>query len=130
MEEQSAVYDELSIQLFVSGYLAIMEAENQHMKPFMTHHLQKSIADTELDGHLAPSGYSSWKMEGSSGMIHVEAKLHFCNALVWHTPTSLTKSKGASTTCLKKTGKEAPTHNIAAKPGTKACTIFNQGGGF
>ena len=45
---QHMMYDKFSIDLFVSGYMAVMEVEKQSIKPLMAHHLQDLMADAEL----------------------------------------------------------------------------------
>ena len=47
---QPTAYADLSIALFVSGYLAVMEMEKQSIKPLMAHHLQELLADVDLRG--------------------------------------------------------------------------------
>ena len=43
----SVVYDDLSITLFVSGYLAVMEIIKPSLKPIMARHLKEMIADAK-----------------------------------------------------------------------------------
>ena len=43
---QPAMYDELSIALFISGYLSV----KQSIKPLIAHHLEDLMADAELYG--------------------------------------------------------------------------------
>ena len=45
-----AEYDQLSIPLFVSGYLMVMSAEKETMHPHTMQHLQDIMADAELCG--------------------------------------------------------------------------------
>ena len=44
------VYDEISLVLFVNGYLIVMEGEKHAVKSKMASHLQDLMADTELYG--------------------------------------------------------------------------------
>ena len=47
---QPAIYHELSIALFGSGYLAVMDLERLSLRPLMASQLQKPIANAELYG--------------------------------------------------------------------------------
>ena len=42
------VYDELSIALFIGGYLAVIATEKLPIKTLMAHHLQDLMAGAEL----------------------------------------------------------------------------------
>ena len=42
------VYNDISLALFVNGYLIVMEGEKQAVKSQMAHHLQELIADIDL----------------------------------------------------------------------------------
>ena len=46
-EGQPIAYDNLSVVLFVSGYLAVIEKEMDFIKPLMAQHLQELVTDTE-----------------------------------------------------------------------------------
>ena len=43
-------YDDISLVLFVNGYLRFMEGEKQAVKSQMVNHLHELMADTELYG--------------------------------------------------------------------------------
>ena len=45
---QHAVYDDLSIAMFVNRYLAVMETEKESIKSLDAHHPQELMADMEL----------------------------------------------------------------------------------
>ena len=47
---QAAVHDDIFIMLFISEYLAVIEAEKPAIYPVMTWHLQESMGDSELYG--------------------------------------------------------------------------------
>ena len=66
-EGQPAAYDDLSVPLFISGYLAMMEHEKESIRPLMAWHLQKLIYSKEFYGWASVrtytlSGSSSWKI--------------------------------------------------------------------
>ena len=44
------VYDDISLSLFVRGYLIVMDGEKLVVKPHIAHHEQELMADTELYG--------------------------------------------------------------------------------
>ena len=46
--DQPVIYNDISIHLFVSGYLAIIEAERQPVRLFMAWHLQELIGDAKM----------------------------------------------------------------------------------
>ena len=47
---QPAEYDQLSITIFVSGFLMVMILEKQSVRPYMLQHLQDLMADADLYG--------------------------------------------------------------------------------
>ena len=47
---QPAVYKELSITVFMSGHLLVMETSKQALKPIMAKHLKEIVADAEVYG--------------------------------------------------------------------------------
>ena len=52
---QPAVYDEISIPLFVSSYLAVVEAKGPPAWLLMAQHLQEVMGDRDLYGSLGAS---------------------------------------------------------------------------
>ena len=48
MAGKPAVYDEISMVLFIHGYLIVMEGEKEALKATMGTHLKDLMADTEL----------------------------------------------------------------------------------
>ena len=67
---QPAMYEDISVPLFVSGYLAFMEMVKPSLKPIMAKHLKELMADAEVCGR------AQWS--------DADAKLDFRRALVWH----------------------------------------------
>ena len=53
MVERPAIYDELSIPFFISGYLAILNQVKVALKLAMTKHLKELVVATELPYCLA-----------------------------------------------------------------------------
>ena len=47
---QPAVYDQLSIPLFISGYVAVLDSVNSGVKEMMLKHLRELMADTATYG--------------------------------------------------------------------------------
>ena len=47
---QPALYDDISIQLFVSEYMQVMEAEKPTIRPLMAKHLVELMGDYEHYG--------------------------------------------------------------------------------
>ena len=133
MAGKPAVYDDISLALFVSGYLIIMEGENQAVKSQVARHLQQLTADTELYGwdkvmwhdkvmwlNQLEQGQATWRDE--------EAKTRFRQALIWHPATTVTLAVTMSAPLpLKKQTRDYQIYNAPAEPGSKAYQAFNQG---
>ena len=47
-EEQLAVHDHISISLFISSYMQVMEAEKQAFRPLIANHIVELMGDAEL----------------------------------------------------------------------------------
>ena len=89
---QPAVYEDLSITLFLSMYLAIKEMAKPALKPTMARHLKELMADAEVYGWIPVRAYHVWLQQienGRAQWIDVDAKLEFRRALVWHTAIRL-----------------------------------------
>ena len=76
---QPAVYEDLSVTVFVSGYLAIMETVKPVRKPFILRHLKDLMADTEVYGWATVHAYHAvWLQQienGRAQWMDVDAKL-------------------------------------------------------
>ena len=48
--DQPAMYDNISIPLFIGGYMLVTKAEKPTIRRFMTHHLVERMGDAELYG--------------------------------------------------------------------------------
>lgn len=85
--DQPVVYEELSVTLFVSGYLAIMETVKPIMKQIMGKHLKELMTDAEVYRWAPVRVYHVvWLHHiehGQAKCSDVDTKLKFCRALVW-----------------------------------------------
>ena len=54
---QPAVYKELSVTLFMSGYLVVMETVKPALKPIFSNHLKQLMANAEVYGWAAARAY-------------------------------------------------------------------------
>ena len=65
------VYDDLSIALFISGYLEVMDLEKPSLRQFMDSLLQELIADTELYGWKPVRAYHAiWLQQVENGQVN------------------------------------------------------------
>ena len=96
--EQPAAYD-ISIPLFVSGYLEVMEAETPVVYPLMDEHLQELMGDAELCGWEPVRAFHAvWLQQLKHGWVtwpETDAKVKYRCALVWHCAIAGTKPASA-----------------------------------
>ena len=85
---QLATYEELSLPLFITGYLAVMETEMPALQPVMDKHLTDLMAYTEVYGWLTVRPcHAVWLQKVATGQAHcgdTEKKLDFRRGLMWH----------------------------------------------
>ena len=91
------MYEDLSITLFVSGYLAIMETLKSSFKHIMAKHLKELMADAEVYGWAPVGAYHAvWIQQiknSQAQWTHVDAKLEFRRTLVWHAASQVAQPK-------------------------------------
>ena len=62
------MYEDLSVTLFVSGYLAAMEMVKPSLKPLVARHLNELMADAEVDGWAPVRAYHAiWLQQIENG---------------------------------------------------------------
>ena len=116
----------------MSGYLIIMEGENQAVKSQMAHHLQKLMADTVLyecdKVRVFHAMFLNQLEQGQATWGDEEAKMRFKRALVWHQTTNVTQMATMSAPLPQKMQpRDSQTYNTTAKLGSNAYQAFNQG---
>ena len=122
---QPIAYQDLSFNLFVTGYWAVMETVKPNLKPVMIKHLKELIADMEMyRWALIRAYYQVWLQHienGQAKWIEAKAKLEFHRVLVWHSTPSTTKNKHAHATLPPKKAESLRSNTmIMAKLGTIA----------
>ena len=128
-----AIYEDVSVMLFISMYLVVMETVKPMVKLHMSKHLKELMADAEVYGCNPVRDYHAvWLQQIENGRAkwsNEDAKLEFHRSLVWHTAPPATSDKLAATASPpKKPTKERIATIITAKPGTKASSAFNKDG--
>ena len=85
---QPAVYEEMSVTLFVSGLLMVMAREKIAIKPYMLQHMQELMEDAESYGwELIRAYHAIWLQQLEQGRVSwpdEEKKMKYHRALVWH----------------------------------------------
>ena len=71
---QPAMYEDMSVNIFVSGYLEFMEMVKPSIKPFMAKHLKEFMVDAEVYGNAPVRAYhtvcyNKLKMAEHSGQM-------------------------------------------------------------
>ena len=81
-----AVYQDLSVTLFVSGYLAVMDTVKPSLRPIMSKHLKELILDAEVHGWALVRAYHMvWLQQivnGKAMKADTDGKPELCRALV------------------------------------------------
>ena len=76
----------------MSGYLGVMEKEEESIKPFMARHLQELMTDMELYSWESARVYHAvWLQQLENGQVpwdDMETKLQFRNSLVCMAPNT------------------------------------------
>ena len=94
------MYDNISIALFVSGYMLMMEAEKLAITPLMAQHIQERMGDAELyrwePVHACHAVWLQQLQHGRVTQADEESKLKFRRALVWHSATAAPKLAAAA----------------------------------
>ena len=91
-ESQFNSYKELSIPLFIQGYLIVMKGEKGAVRAKMASHLADLMGDVELYGWERATAYHGvWLNQLEQGSRasweNEEEKVRFQCALVWHPAT-------------------------------------------
>ena len=83
VEGKPAEYETLSVPLFVSGYIKIMDGQKPEIKTRMSAHLADLMADSELYGSEAVCIFHAiWHQQLEQGIASwgdVELKISFCS---------------------------------------------------
>ena len=135
-----AAYQDISVPLFVQGYLIVMDTEEWFIRQKMIAHLNDLMCDAHLYGwDHARTFHGVWLNQLEQGhctWMDEEEKLQFCRTLIFHPASSSSPSTPPTTRALGKTSQhshKSPTeYNTTARPGTKACqayTIMDATGG-
>ena len=129
-EGNPASYQDLTIPLFVQGYLIVMELEQGPVKKLMSTHLQDLMSDTQWYGwDKVRTFHGVWLNQIEQGRCtwtDKEEKLNFRRALVWHpTSTSLPAPPMNRGRNRQHTHKPPSDYHAPARPGTKACQTYN-----
>ena len=114
---QPTVYNELSIVLFISSYLPVIEFEKQSLWPLMACHLPpESCTAGHWYEHTMPCGSDRWRKVGQSEAIQRPNSSSFHSTLVWHPAVPTTKGRlSHNPVPQKKATKESPAYNSAVK---------------
>ena len=93
------MYEELTLQIFLSGYLSVLDTVMAGQKYMMLKHLKEIMVDTELYGWEAVSSYyAAWLQQlkysrANREWADYEVKMQFRRSLVWHSVARGTKVK-------------------------------------
>ena len=83
---QSAIYEQFSVPLFASGYIAFLNTVKSGFKEVMLKHLQELMADSAIYGWEHVRTYHAvWLQQIENGHAEWEdtdIKLEFCRALI------------------------------------------------
>ena len=122
-----AVYQDISVPLFVQGYLITTDSQDSSIKHREAEHLKDLMLDVEMHVWVGQNpGFSLCINEPDQTRItwlDDEEKLTFCWALVWHPATSYNLDQVATRTSPT-TWQQKGAYNAPARPSTHAC---NQG---
>lgn len=126
-----AAYEDLSMPLFMQGYLIVMKGEERAIKEKMATHVEEIMGGTELYGwervkvyhsvslNQLEQGWAMWQEEG--------VKLMLWHALIWHLAIlALAAATKSAVSGTQMQPKSRFAYNAPANPGTKACQAFNE----
>ena len=90
MEGQPPVYSDMSIALFMNGYLTVLTAEAEDNKPFFLQRLQELMEDSEIYNWRAVCDYhTAWLQQielGHASWRDSDKKTKLRRTLVWDSP--------------------------------------------
>ena len=126
VDGQPCVYANLSVSVFVSGYVKLMDAKKPTAKALMATHLTELMADAELYGwEVVQAFHAVWQQQLEQYCASWEdqdMKMAFHRSLMWHRPTTVRHPQPTLSTQQKKPAWENTIpFNVLAKPGPKAC---------
>ena len=127
-----ATFQDLSIPIFIQGYLIIINPEEWLVKKQMAAHLQDLMSDAQMYGWERVRTFQGVWLNQIEQWHYTwmdrEEMLKFRKALVWHAASSclsappMTKAMGMTRQHSHKAPAE---YNAPARPGTKACQVYN-----
>ena len=90
IQGQPPVYSDMSIALFMNGYLTVLAEQAKDNNPFLLHHFQEFMEDAEIYSWRAVQDYhAAWLKQieqGHSSWKDTDKKTKLRRTLVWNHP--------------------------------------------